>query len=629
MAHLKYSLYDKVGDNNAIVELSDDSPIRGSYFHNLNNYDIADKAAEIRIKLGNEYHRGDHIQLFDNDRDSYTDTVCIDPDINPKVDLNRINLNNKGFADRVAAVSIKTNPNQDGSFRLRVRLYDKVPSTTEQMSYPILILYDWEVSLNNPIKDLNQFHFADKAAYIFIEKGSSYHQGDKVVLLDSISNNSRVISLEPGNYDLNSYDLQFADKAAAIKFDLIPDAHLIVHLFDRVGDSKPLHIISDFDPNDPKRFIKTYNLNNLNAADKVAQVFVEPGPLYQKGDHLQLLDQVGQAKTDTVCIDPDVNDKVDLNKVFFNNKGFADRTAAINFIANTNAYGGFRLRAKLFDLVPNDSQRNCPAIILYDWQYPENNSIADLNNFHFADKTAYIIVEKGPNYIEGDKIILYDKTEINANIKTYPINPPFREEGYNLNMENFGDKAAAIKFQLEPKKIGRKKPEKVELYEGSVLKLTLVSSDPGSLNNRGNYKGRASFANIYGLNGSGVTFFDNNNYQLNENAVHIRKLVDEPITVNIASNFVTLDEEAGDAVYMGKDPNNKYEWQFFKTVKNSLGNNLGEFLNRALKVAEESKWENAPRVVDGIKLIQAIGVGKKSSNNYRVDNCSSVFFDSE
>jgi len=638
MAHLKYFLYDRVNDLNALIKngTSDALPSHygpGTFIHNLNIFGAADKAAAIKVTKDRDYRRGDHIRLLDQVGVSKTDAVSIDPDIrSTKVDLHKVIFNNRGFDDRAAGVEFVRNPNSDGSFRLRVRLYDKIPAKSD-LAYPTLVLYDWEFPSG---ADLNYFHFADRTAYIKIEKGPKYVKGDTVTLQDSQSSKSSKLVLDPeknnGLYDLHTYN--FADKAARVEFTVVPNySHLVVGFFNRVEEDMPMFILSDINPNDPKKLINSYDLNLAGVADKTAKVTVNSGLEYIRGDHIRLLDEVNRPQTDTVSIDPDIRSEVDLHKVIFNNKGFDDRAAGIEFVRNPNKSGGFRLRVRLYDMVPNSSDDWAhPSLILYDWEFP-NFQETDLNNFHFADRTAAIWVEKGPDYIEGDRIIVSDHRGSSSDIRTY------YEGKHYLNREGWADKIATVTFDLVPLNMD-KNPEKVELFEGPTLKLILNRSDLGSLNNRigyGNriYNGKATAATIYGAAGSAVTFFDNQGWRLDQNAVRIRKLVDEPVKVNIATNFVNANEEAGDNIYYGKSEDGKYEWTLFKRVKkNWIQENIPFDLDELFKAIRNATGKiktNWSQYVDaGVSVIQATGIGKKGvSSNYRVDNCSSVYFDFE
>ncbi|MBP5972250.1 hypothetical protein HW132_05765 [Brasilonema sp. CT11] len=162
-------------------------------------------------------------------------------------------------------------------------------------------------------------------------------------------------------------------------------------------------------------------------------------------------------------------------------------------------------------------------------------------------------------------------------------------------------------------------PTKVELYEQGILKLELTSSDAGSLNGRtgknGKYNGQATSVKIIGLAGSGVTFYDDREFRTTENRVYIEKLTDEPIEVFISKNFVLTDEKIGSGLFSGKEPG-KYNWILYKKPKSRLD------------------WETIVKLVFGgtSNLFNGV-IGKiiddendPKSNNYRVDNCSSVKF---
>jgi hypothetical protein len=213
-------------------------------------------------------------------------------------------------------------------------------------------------------------------------------------------------------------------------------SHLLVELFDSVTDGEPGATRSDVTEGKRKLF---YNLNREETtafADKAARVRVSPEGEYRRGDHILLLDQVRQGNTATVAVDPDVKSDVDLNRV-----GFADKTAALKFILNPNPTGGFRLRVQLFDRF----DQRIPNIILYDWQYPPEEGPADLNSYHFADKAAFVILQRGPNFQEGDSISLQDTVDGD---NEFPIEPQGETTEVDLDTGNFANKAAALRFEL-------------------------------------------------------------------------------------------------------------------------------------------------------------------------------------
>jgi hypothetical protein len=210
MAHLFVDLYDGVDSANPFHTLDDQNENNRTLFYDLNIVGAADKAARVVVRPGNEYAIGDHIRLRDEVRNSNTGTVSVDPDVTRDVNLNVVN-----FADKAAAVEIVRNPSPSGRFRLRVILFDR----SGQRS-PNLVLYDWEFVPNQRIADLNLFAFADKAAFIRVERGPGYRRGDRILLWDSLRAGSRTQSYGPGTWDLNRDG--WADRAAAVEFDLQP-----------------------------------------------------------------------------------------------------------------------------------------------------------------------------------------------------------------------------------------------------------------------------------------------------------------------------------------------------------------------------------------------------------------------
>jgi len=109
--------------------------------------------------------------------------------------------------------------------------------------------------------------------------------------------------------------------------------------------------------------------------------------------------------------------------------------------SSLNPYGdNYRLRVSLYDTV--DQPR--PNYVFDDnegWLY----GFVNLNNYDFADKTARIVIEKGPYYRQGDEIILYDAVYANhgdsseAAIALLPGD-------YDLNDYNWADRAAGLQF---------------------------------------------------------------------------------------------------------------------------------------------------------------------------------------
>lgn len=223
---------------------------------------------------------------------------------------------------------------------------------------------------------------------------------------------------------------------------------LTVSLFDRVDDAQPAVVLDD-------NIGPLFDLNAQRFADKAARVLMRPGDAFVSGDHVRLLDEVNLNHTNTVALDPTIQEDVDLNAVIFNNRGFADRAAAVEIILNPDLAGGYRLRVQLFDTVP----QQLPTLVIYDFEFTrpgdfidpngEGTGFADLNQFHFADKTARIIVDKGPNWRDGDRIRVWD--EIRAGATRFDIEPTVGN-GIDLNRfeGGFADKIAGVQFMLEP-----------------------------------------------------------------------------------------------------------------------------------------------------------------------------------
>ena len=197
MSHLMVELYERFGDKFPCCTLDDHDVSNRQYFHDLHRYGLADRTARVIVRPGNEYRTGDHIRLLDKVRQNYADTIAIDPAIAGDVDLNEVLFNEQGLAERAEAVLIVTNPNVDSSYRLRVSLYAQVGQ-----KIPSLILYDWEYPSGGRLADLNCFHFANKAAFIRVERGPAYQEGDRVILRETVASGSQTYALEPGDYNL-------------------------------------------------------------------------------------------------------------------------------------------------------------------------------------------------------------------------------------------------------------------------------------------------------------------------------------------------------------------------------------------------------------------------------------------
>ncbi len=210
-------------------------------------------------------------------------------------------------------------------------------------------------------------------------------------------------------------------------------AHLTVQLFDRVTDIVPQVRIDDGGG------VLFHDLHNTDPVfdDKAARVRVVPGGDYRRGDHIRLLDRVRQGDTAAVSIDPDIDDDVDLNRL-----RFADKTAAVKIILNPDPLGRFRLRVSLFDRV----DQRTPNFVLYDFEFPPEGGPADLHLFEFDDKAAFVILERGPDFQSGDRIILQDTVE--AGGRELSIVSTGEQTEVDLNTRGFADRAAALRFEF-------------------------------------------------------------------------------------------------------------------------------------------------------------------------------------
>lgn len=200
MSHLIVELYERAGDKFPGCTVEDHEVSNRQYFHDLHRRGLADRAARVVVRPGDEYRTGDHIRLLDKVRPSYADTIAIDPAIAGDVDLNEVLFNEHGFTERAEAVLIVTNPNVDSSYRLRVSFYAQLGQ-----KIPSLLLYDWECPQGEHLADLNCFHFAHKVASIRVEKGPTYQEGDRVILREALTTGCRSYALEPGDYDLTRF----------------------------------------------------------------------------------------------------------------------------------------------------------------------------------------------------------------------------------------------------------------------------------------------------------------------------------------------------------------------------------------------------------------------------------------
>jgi hypothetical protein len=184
------------------------------------------------------------------------------------------------------------------------------------------------------------------------------------------------------------------------------------------------------------------------------------------------------------------------------------------------------------------------------------------------------------------------------------------------------------------------KPQRVELLEQGILKLVLTKSTDGTLNNKKDpqtgrvYNGRATSAKIFGPKGSGVTFYDDQQFRTGENSVYIEKLTDNPIEVFISQNFVKTTEQHGDGMFFGEEPG-KYKWVLFKAVKRNWLQKWLDELDDVIPlnfddIVSQAKSSGDPRVSFGGGVVGFLSkVTGPKSDNYRLDNCSSVQFGGE
>ena len=322
--------------------------------------------------------------------------------------------------------------------RLTVELYDAIGDVN-----PFLIITD-----DVPFVDLNDRNGADKAARVVVKRGSEYHPGDHVRLLDEVrSVDTDMITVDPlvaADVDLNA--MGFADKAAALHFQLNPTGQfrLRIDLHDQLGQPYPNLSLYDWqaDPRGP------IDLNRLHFADKAARVRLTTGGGFRPGDHVRLLDEVRSVDTDMITVDPLVAADVDLNAV-----GFADKAAGLDF--QLNPTGQFRLRIDLHDQLGQPY----PNLSLYDWQ-ADPRALIDLNRLHFADKAARAVAVTGGAYHPADHVRLLNEVQL---VDTDMITvDPLAAADVDLNAMGFADRTAGLAFELNP---GASFDARVELFD--------------------------------------------------------------------------------------------------------------------------------------------------------------------
>ena len=154
--------------------------------------------------------------------------------------------------------------------------------------------------------------------------------------------------------------------------------------------------------------------------------------------------------------------------------------------------------------------------------------------------------------------------------------------------------------------------------------LTLTDSHPESLNGR--LSGNIDKVVIHGPKDAQASFFDDQQFRIGENWVTVRKTTDDPVEIEIAKNFVSEDQENGEGTYSGKGDG--FEFAFSRKekkgwldsleqrIESRIGFDLGGILNAAQSF--------------GVPFVDKIELGaayfNRSSNNYRVDNVSSIKF---
>jgi len=203
MTHLVVDLYEHRADRFPCCTLDDHGVKDRQYFYDLGQHGVAERIARVVVRRGDEYQTGDHIRLLDRAWIGPSDTIVVDPAVSADVDLNEVLFDHRGFARRAAAILIVTNPYPDNRYRLRISLYDQVGQ-----KLPSLIFYDWEYPAEGRLADLNRFHFANKAAFIRVEPGPNYQEGDRVIIWETLTHGSRTHALELGDYDLSQLILQ-------------------------------------------------------------------------------------------------------------------------------------------------------------------------------------------------------------------------------------------------------------------------------------------------------------------------------------------------------------------------------------------------------------------------------------
>lgn len=164
-------------------------------------------------------------------------------------------------------------------------------------------------------------------------------------------------------------------------------------------------------------------------------------------------------------------------------------------------------------------------------------------------------------------------------------------------------------------------PTKVTLLDlGGNELFSVTESHPESLNSRGSEKTRS--IRVEGPANCVVTCFDDQAFRMGQNSVQITKIVEGPVVVPIAGNFIQGQHRNG--VYFGSTA--QYKWQLNKAIQQHL-----------LDSVISGGWDIAKAVLKGTLGVDIVDLGDgvegyvsqhdgKTSDNNHVDNLSSIKF---
>lgn len=234
--------------------------------------------------------------------------------------------------------------------------------------------------------------------------------------------------------------------------------HLYIDLYDNLTERLPCCSVEDHDINDRQYF---HDLQMQYPAVKAVRVVIRPGDEYRTGDHIQLLHEAWRGHTDTVVIDPAVAHDVDLNHIPLGNHSFTDQTGAILIITNPNPNNVYRLRVSLYSQL----DQRLPSLIFYDWEYPGKSRITDLSRFHFTKKANFLRVERGPDFVPGDKVVLWETLDQGSQTcalepGNYDLSQLLMADGEDTfssiieSEKSWAEAVAGITFDLQPKLVG-------------------------------------------------------------------------------------------------------------------------------------------------------------------------------